>query len=297
MHRMGAFLAARAVAARQQGVVTVEQLGAAGVTRRQIARGVERGELRRLRRGVYLLGTILFPYSLEAAAVLVCGRRAALSHRSSTELYKMLPRAGGHIHVTVPGPVRREHEGIVVHATSSLEHYEVRERHGIPVTSPIRTLVDLAATATDQELEQAVAEAFALRLTTLPSLQRATTAYRGRRGIQRLRALLDAEPRHTRSPPERILLRGIREAKLPEPETNVKLHGWEVDFFWREAGLVVEVDGYATHSSPRAFERDRRKDAELTAYGLTVQRFTADRVRRDLDSVLEWLDAATVKRV
>jgi very-short-patch-repair endonuclease len=219
----------------------------------------------------------------------VCGQTAALSHRSSTELYEMLPRAGGPIHVTVPGPVRREHEGIVVHATSSLEHYEIRERHGIPVTSPIRTLVDLAATATDQELERAVAEAFALRLTTLPSLQRATAAYQGRRGVKRLRALLDAEPRLTRSPPERSLLRAIRQAGLPEPETNVRIHGWEVDFLWRAAALVVEVDGYSAHSSPWAFERDRRKDAELATHGLTVQRFTAARVRSDLDSVIAWL--------
>ena len=69
----------------------------------------------------------------------------------------------------------------------------------------------------------------------------------------------------------------------------MKLGGWEVDFLWREARLVVEVDAYSTHSSPWAFERDRRKDAELTAMGLTVQRFTADRVRHDLDSVLAWL--------
>ena len=67
---------------------------------------------------------------------------------------------------------------------------------------------------------------------------------------------------------------------------------WEVDLLWRSAGLVVEVDGYSAHSSPRAFERDRRKDAELTALGLTVQRFTAEVVRSDLAFVVAWIDEA-----
>jgi very-short-patch-repair endonuclease len=177
----------------------------------------------------------------------------------------------------------------VIHETASLRHYEIRERRGIPITSPVRTLIDLATDCTNEELEQAIAEAFALRLTNLPSLQRGATTYRGRRGVGRLNALLQTGPRHTRSRPERILLRAIRRAGIPEPETNVTIHGWEVDFFWREASLVVEVDGYATHSSPRAFERDRRKDAELAARGLRVQRFSAKRVRDDLDAVVRWV--------
>ena len=71
----------------------------------------------------------------------------------------------------------------------------------------------------------------------------------------------------------------------------MKIGRWTVDFLWREAGLVVEVDAYSTHSSPWAFERDRRKDAELTARGITVQRFSADAVRDDRDSVVAWISA------
>jgi very-short-patch-repair endonuclease len=110
--------------------------------------------------------------------------------------------------------------------------------------------------------------------------------------VGRLAALLDASPpARTRSRPERLLLDAIRRAGLPEPETNVKIGRWEVDFLWRDPGLVVEVDAYSTHSSPRAFERDRRKDAELTTLGLTVQRFSADTVRDDVSSVIAWIAA------
>ena len=134
--------------------------------------------------------------------MLACGPAAVLSHRSAAYVYGMLPRDEGPVHVTVTGAHRRGDHGIVVHATSSLKPHEIRERHGIPVTSPIRTLIDLAATCTDEELEQAVAEAFALRLTNLPSLQRAAPAYRGRRGVARLTALLDAaDPAAPARPP------------------------------------------------------------------------------------------------
>lgn len=99
--------------------------------------------------------------------------------------------------------------------------------------------------------------------------------------MARLRTLLDGDrrPARTRSEPERLLLSVIRAAGLPEPLVNQSLGPWEVDLYWPDPGLVVEVDGYAAHSSPRAFERDRRKGAELEERGLTVRRFTARQVR------------------
>ena len=98
----------------------------------------------------------------------------------------------------------------------------------------------------------------------------------GRRGAAVLRELLDGErgPARTRSGAERRLLALVRRAGLPEPEVNARVGRWEVDLLWREQGLAVELDVYSTHSSPRAFERDRRKTAELEDRGLAVQRIT-----------------------
>jgi very-short-patch-repair endonuclease len=242
---------------------------------------VARGELLRLRRGVYLVGAVEGPHTYEMAAVLACGRGAAASHRSGVHLYELLPYPAppGLVHITRPGDHRRGPSGVIVHRTSCLLPYEIRERHGIPVTAPIRTLMDFACDCTDEELERAVAEAFALGLTRRGPLLRELEQRRGRRGTARLRLLLDGDgPKRTRSTPERKLLRALRTAGIDGFETNAQLGGWEVDIYWPAHRLVVEVDAYSTHSSPWAFERDRRKSAELEDLGLRVHRVTKVRI-------------------
>jgi very-short-patch-repair endonuclease len=125
------------------------------------------------------------------------------------------------------------------------------------------------------------------------SLNAQFARYPRRRGVAALSGATRAEPRFTRSEAERRLLELIREARLPEPETNVKVHGYEVDFFWRERGLAVEVDGYAFHSSRAAFERDRRRDAMLHACGVAVLRVTWAQIADEPVALVASLAVAT----
>ncbi|MDX6582933.1 MAG: hypothetical protein QOI10_2117 [Solirubrobacterales bacterium] len=281
-------------ARRQHGVVTREQLRGLGMTARQVDGALARGELRPLHRGVYLVGPVTPPHAREIAAVLACGDGALLSHQSAAYLYGLLPYPAqpGPVDITVTGRHTGRHPGVRLHRTTTLHRYERRERSKIPVTAPPRTVVDLAGCCTPLELEDAVAEAFALRLTNRAQLLRAIADRPGRRGIAGLRSLLDGGPKRTRSVPERRLLSKLRATELPEPETNFRIAGWEVDLYWPAHRLVVEVDGYAAHSSPRAFERDRRKDAELAALGLTVRRFSARQVRDRPGAVVAWISQA-----
>jgi very-short-patch-repair endonuclease len=110
----------------------------------------------------------------------------------------------------------------------------------------------------------------------MPQLTSLNARSSGRHGARTLKTALQEthEPRLTRSEAERRFLDLIRAARLPAPETNVRVAGYEVDFLWRAERLVVEVDGFAYHSSRAAFERDRRKDAALQAAGLRVVRVT-----------------------
>lgn len=127
-----------------------------------------------------------------------------------------------------------------------------------------------------RELERAVAEAQARHLAQPRDLLALLARYPGRRGTAALRELAESDGAFaiTRSEGEERLLALIRRSQLPPPEVNVRLCGFEVDFLWRDQRLVVEVDGFAFHSSRAAFEKDRLRDAELQARGFRVLRVT-----------------------
>jgi very-short-patch-repair endonuclease len=179
-----------------------------------------------------------------------------------------------------------------------LQREERTNLSGIPVTSPSRTLLDLASVAPSRELEQAIAEAERRHLASRTKLAALLARYPRRPGTRALRALVevDQRPALTRSQAEERLLRLIRLARLPAPDVNARVGRYEVDFLWREAGLVVEVDGFAFHSDRAAFEADRRRDAELAARGLTVIRVTWRQIVEEREAVLVSLGQALARR-
>jgi very-short-patch-repair endonuclease/predicted transcriptional regulator of viral defense system len=264
------------LAARQHGCVTWRQLVDAGVDRGAIAHRLAHSRLHRVHRGVYLVGHGLAPpLARESAAVLACGEGAVLSHLAAATLFGILQHDDPEIDVTVVG-CRKQRAGIRVHSVRSLDPRHVTRRRGLPVTAPARTMLDLAEVVSPRELERAMEEAMRMRLVHERIVRDVLARSPGRRGAAVLAALLDAAagPTFTRSEAEERLLALVREAQLPPPELNVRLGGHEVDFLWRGVGLVVEVDGYAYHSTRASFERDRLRDAALQARGLKVTRVT-----------------------
>lgn len=275
------------IAARQLGLVTAADLAAAGLTRGAVARRIASGRLRLLHRGVFVVGPLLVPNARELAAVLSCGSTAVLSHHSAAALWGIRPGTEGDVDVTVARQLRARH-GIRIHRVRAFEPQDVTSRHGIPVTTPARTLLDLAGGLNRHGLARAVEEAQVHRLVSHAGLQALLARSRGRRGAATLRAVLQAghEPAFTRSEAEAMLLALIRKARLPTPEVNVQIGGYEVDFLWRTRRLVVEVDGFAYHSTRAAFERDRRKDADLQALGLRTTRLTYRQIAREPEATI-----------
>lgn len=267
-----------AIAERQYGVVSRAQLLAAGIGTGAIATRIRRHRLHPLHRGVYAVGhTALPPLAREMAAVLACWPGAVISHRSAGgAIWQLLEPVHDLIDLTVSRTSPRSRPGLRVHRSQRLGAEDVTIVRGVPVTSPARTLVDLAEAASDRDLERAFDEATTRRLVTTASITAAVERLSGRRGTGRLSALLerDTEPAHTRSEAEERLLALVREAGLPAPEVNALVARHTVDFLWRERRLIVEVDGYRFHSSRSAFERDRVRDAELIAAGFRVVRIT-----------------------
>jgi very-short-patch-repair endonuclease len=275
------------VAAAQHGAITAAQLTAAGLGRWAIERRLADGRLTRFYRGVYLVGPVETPLARASAALLAAGPTAVLSHRTAAELWELLPPASGPVHVTVTAAGPRSRENLIVHTTTTLPQSEVRRRYHLPLTSPERTLIDLAATADTRTLERAVEHA---RPFDHRRLQQTIERHRGNPGTAALQAVLGAP--FTRSEAERQLLQLVRAAGLPAPRTNVRLGRFEVDAVWDVQRLVVKVDGYAFHGGRAAFERDRARDAALQALRYRVMRVTWRQLTATPHAVVAHLAAA-----
>jgi very-short-patch-repair endonuclease len=251
-----------ALARRQHGVVSFDQLRDAGLGPRAIAGRVRRGWLRRLHRGVYAVGALESELTAPTAALAAYGPNAILSHRTAAVIWGLLPtRPADPIHITLLNANRRSRPGVRVHHAQAAE---TRRRHGLRLSSPAQTLADLS----DDELERAYNEALVLRLVTHQQVR----AFSARSPA--LRAIVEDDPGMTRSEMERKLRALIKQAGLPAPQSNVKVAGYEVDMYWPAHRLVVEFDGWNTHSSRIAFESDRLKDAALQLAGERVIRVT-----------------------
>jgi very-short-patch-repair endonuclease len=235
------------------------------------------------------------------AAVLSCGPEAALSHESAAARWGIRDRENGLIEVSVPTSRNPRPRGITVHRCAVPQ---VTEGQGIPLTTPVATLVDLAARLPIDRLERAVNEADRLDLIDPEELRAALDRLSGRKGAGILKRTLDRRTfTLTDSELERRFLRLVNGAKLPLPDTGVRLNGVKVDFFWPQIGLVVETDGLRYHRTPAQQRRDRERDQAHTAAGLTTLRFTHAQVHSDpklvqrtLLRVIRRLEAASAPR-
>jgi very-short-patch-repair endonuclease len=289
--------AAARLADLQHGNVTRPQLLVVGFGPAAIDGRISRGYLHPQHRGVYRVGhTAPLPFAREMAAVLACGEFAVLSHHSAAATWQLARDDELEVHVSVIGGRRHRRPGIRSHR-SSLGLEDVSYVRRIPVTGPARTLLDLATDARPLLLERAVEDARRRRLVTNHSLEAILERARGHRGSRALRSVLERDrgPALTRSAAEERLVELIRAAGLPPPEHNIRIGPYELDVVWREARLVVEIDGFAYHSSRQAFERDRRRDATLAAAGWTVIRVTWRQLMEEPEAVIARLAAALAR--
>ena len=241
------------------------------MSRKALAYRIEQHRMRRLWRGVYLVGPGKpDPLSLAMGAVLTTGGDGVLSHGSGGWLLGYIPTFALPIDVTVSGSSKRPRPRIRMHRSTTLDPRDVTSRRGIPVTTPARTLLDYGEQVTLGELERAVAEAQVKGLVREHHLHDVIARSPGRHGLANLLAVLADGPRFTRAESERMLLRLLREAGLPIPRTNVRVLRFEADFLWPEQKLIVEVDGFGPHGHRRAFEDDRRRWQNLAAAGYRV---------------------------
>lgn len=264
------------MAGRQWGRVRWSQIQGLGIDRAVISRWVGEGYLHRELPGVYAVGHAARSAESDlAAALLYAGPGAMLSHATAAWWLGLLDQPPRTIQVSTPRQCRSQ-PGVRVHQRRSCERIWSR---GLPTTAPPQTLLDLAAQAPLRTVRRALAKADYAGTLNIPAIQARLGP--GRPGSTRLRrALREHEPRlaRTKSENEALFLEICRAARLPLPETNVYIAGWEIDALWREQRVAVEIDGYGNHRSPAQVRRDRRKDLALRSIGYTPLRYSDEQL-------------------
>jgi very-short-patch-repair endonuclease len=285
-----------ALAATQHGVVSRPQLRDLGLKDTAITQRVAAGRLHRLHTGVYAVGhTVVAAKGWWMAAVLACGPDAALSHAAAAALWEIRRSAAITIDVTVRRSGRRRRPGLRIHRPRTLQQHEVTSRHGIPVTTPARTILDLAATLRPARLEHLLDQAEIRELTDYPALDAMAAAHPGHRGARKLKEALQRHHAGTdlmKSDLEILFKELCRNHGLPEPRINRRIEGKDVDFLFAEQRVVVETDSWRYHKTRSAFENDRARDAILARAGYRTLRFTDTHIEHDAAGVASTISAA-----
>ena len=266
-------------AAGSWGVLSLGELFACGLTPSGVKARARTGRLHRKHRGVYAVGHPNLPLTGRfLAAVKACGPRAVSSHISAAVLWAMVTWDGRLPEVTVIGPGSHVQQGIRVHRTVSFDDEDLAWHDGVPVTSPARTLVDLATVLDHRRLRRAVRQAQSLRLVSAGELLDALERAGRRSGRRKLLRIVATSTAPTRSELEDVVLDLILAGGLQHPDVNVSLmlDGRRVipDFRWSRERLVVEADGAAWHDNRIAREDDAERQALLEASGERVVRVT-----------------------
>jgi hypothetical protein len=268
------------LAALQRGIVERGQLIEAGLTRSMLRTLCGNGVLYPVLPRVYAVGTPeLQPLAKEIAALLHLRHDVVVSHCTAAALWGLV-EAPDTVQLTIVGRGLRARDGLRLYRVPQLDSRDVRLRHGLPVTAPARTLIDLAAGATTAGLGSAAADARAKRLVTEADFDAALQRAPLRTGTRVLKALraTPAGRLLTRSGLERALIALLTAAGLPLPLTNVSVNGHEVDAYWPEHNLVLEVDSWLYHGSREAFGRDRKRDQDQLGHRVRVIRVTDEQL-------------------
>jgi very-short-patch-repair endonuclease len=285
-----------ALGTKQHGVVSIRQLlGPLGYSEAGVAEAVGSGRLHPLQRGVYAVGhTDLSARGECLAAVLAVGPGSLLSYWSAGWLHGVLHSSLQAIHVTATGPRRlRVRPPVRVHRARNLVAVDRELVDGIPVTSLARTLLDVSERTRGERLPKMLERADKAGKLDLQEVYAVCDRSRGHRGAKPLRraaSLYRPTARLLRSDLERDFLALVRAARLPLPATNFVVEGNELDAYWTEHELAVELDTYATHGSRRQFEADRKRDAELAAAGIATIRITDRQLEEDPGAVARRLE-------
>ena len=277
-------LKAQEIGKSQHGAISWPQLRRLGFTRLQIKRRVRSGEWIRELPGVWRLSWAEPSWMHRVwCGWLWGGTDALISHRAAGRLWELDGIRSDDVELTTPRRLHTKRGWICAHRSPTLPRVERHSTKGLAVTSPSRTLVDLAGAIDESSLQRALEHALRRKIASIPSVWRALCSVpaQGRAGTGTLTRLLQAGKLRPelQSELERRLLELFREFGLPEPECGYTVvergrRLGDVDFAWPYARVIVEAEGFQFHSGRQAWERDIARYNRFALHGWTVLRAT-----------------------
>jgi hypothetical protein len=267
------------LAGRQHGYVARWQLLGLGLTPKAIRWRVHTGWLIPVYAGVYAVGYVRrTPEARACAAVLACGEKAMLSHRSAASLWGFDKHWEEPFEVIAPSVRRRT--GVKVHRCRTLARPDITRQLGIRVTSPARTVLDNATRFTGKRLSRFVNDALRTPYLHVPDLADVLNRNPDHPGTRRVRRYVRAP---TNSPLEDDFLEFAKRYGLPQPVTNTHLLGFEIDVLYPRERVIVELDSAEFHMDRDSFERDRKRDVIMLEANIVTVRITDERMNHDAE--------------
>jgi hypothetical protein len=271
-------------------LVSRDQLHVLGFHDEQIARRERSNELHELYTDVWVVGhRKVTPLGHLLGALLSCGSSSFLSHRTAAALHGLRQINTHAIEVTMIGARARARTGFTVHRTAKPPApQDLRTVDPLRYSSVPRMLIELAARETPAELDRLITEAVRRRRLDVNAMEAALQRHARRPGLARLKEALDAyRPRPDRkSDLERAFDTWLLDhPEIPEPLRNVHIHGWEIDCFWPDQRVALELDGRPYHVAVAEMDRDRLKDTKLQIARIKPMRVTGERWDHDLPGV------------
>ena len=290
------------VIAAQHGLITRAQAVAAGASTDSIDRRCGRGAWVRVAPAVYRVASAESSWEQDVMlAILSVAVEAVASHQTAAILWQLTDQDRYPIHIVTSRP-RWKARAFQVHRSTDLAEPYVTIYSGIPVTTPTRTIIDVAATSPAWRAERVLDTALRKGLTSLDELAEIVSdlARQGRRGVKLVRELIDARADWigvTESELEDQFRRLLNELDLPLPLTQYEVSdngGFvaRVDFAYPDQEVAIELDGFAFHTDPASFTLDRERQNRLLMAGFRVLRYTARDLRSRPKQVAQELQRA-----
>jgi hypothetical protein len=289
------------LAARQYGLVSRHQAMHAGMSPSAISRRLASGEWLQADYRVYLIAGTPITWHQQLLAACLAGPAVA-SHRSAARLWGFpVDGADEILEVTALRHRRRHASGVVWHESRRLEQRYVATVDAIPVTTPLRTVIDLAVVLDVDELERALYSAMRLHIATVEGIERTLEDLGAlRHGRKRARAVLRRAREHER-PPDTVIefefLQLLRRAGIPLPHPQVEIRDEDgelvgrADFAYPERRIVVELDSSRWHSIGIDRENDADRDRRMRDLDYRILRVSRKMLRHQPDDVIEWFRA------